>query len=312
MIMTESSRAKQALKCHYSMQRRHVHRRSHLLKSARETLSILSNGGAYIDVGGGTFFLSESTQDAHNNSVFYPADAPIVRPPPCPIPAEAETTFEFRKAHPAFALCPDREAPAPVGILNAGSASAKHASTYFVNGGDDAEAALLRSSTFDAAQRSQAAMEFYKSHPMKTTAGAMSDAMLYTPNVKIIRSAEGRLVRPRTVDVLTAAAPNVSAITAHHTTDAPEVILNILRERCSRALGLFQLRGVRTVILDTVGADADTAARVWCELLGNDDSPFHSVFDRVIFAVPGHRHAAFRQAFDTYQYNAELVSALSS
>ncbi|KZV93003.1 hypothetical protein EXIGLDRAFT_717652 [Exidia glandulosa HHB12029] len=307
--MTESSRAKQALKCHYSMQRRHVHRRNHLLKNAQETLSILSSGGTYIDFNGGTFFVSNSTQDAHDNTVLYPADAPL---PACgPAPALSDTHFEFRKAHPAFALSPDHEATR-VGILNAGSASAKHASTYFVNGGDDPEAALLRSSTFDAVQRSPAALEWFRSHSSKTTAGAMSNALLYTPNVKIIRSVEGRLVRPRTVDVLTAAAPNVSAIAAHHTTDAPEVIANVLRERCARALSLFQLRGVRTVVLDNMGADVDTAARVWCELLGTDDAPFHNVFDRVVFAVAGHRHAAFRQAFETYQYNAELVSALSS
>lgn len=225
-----------------------------------------------------------------------------------------DTEFEFRQAHAAAAVVsladPDSEALQMIGILNAGSS--KHAPTSFLNGGDDAEAALLRSSTFDAVQRSSAAAEWYRFHRTDASSAAVAHALLYTPNVMIIRNAYGTLVRPRRVDVVTAAALNANAISAKHPDDPRQVTISLLRERCARALRLFQSHGIEVLVLDTMGADADAAAEVWCDLLACDDSPFSNVFTTVVFAVVGNPYAEFRQAFDAYQYNAELTKALLS
>ncbi|EJD39604.1 hypothetical protein AURDEDRAFT_116125 [Auricularia subglabra TFB-10046 SS5] len=287
-----------------------------LLKTAHETLSILQSG-AYVDANQRrVHYVSSPTTDSFNQTVLYPSDSPHLaaweHKAQRHLPDfSEETDFEFRQASPvAAALAALADDGEGVGILNAGSA--KHAPTSFLSGGDDPEAVLLRSSTFDAVQRSPAAMEWYRTHRADNLGGVMSNTLMYTPNVQIIRDAYGKLIPPQPVDVVTAAPPNVNAITAHHPVDAPIVVRDVLRERCGRALRLFQLRGVKTLVLDTMGVDAETAGAVWAELLACDDSLYRSAFQHVIFAVPGRPYDKFREAFELAQFNAELTKALTS
>ena len=98
--------------------------------------------------------------------------------------------------------------------------------------------------------------------------------------------AGGLLARPYRVAFLTAAAPNVSAIT--DAADRAEVP-GILHRRAGKVLAIARRHGHRRIVLGAWGCgvfgnDPSTVAGVFAALL-TGPGPFADSFDQIVFAI---------------------------
>ena len=68
-------------------------------------------------------------------------------------------------------------------------------------------------------------------------------------------------------------------------------IREVMRERMARVLALFEIRGVRNIVLGSFGTgvfrnDVRTVAGIWSELLNGRQARFSTSFENVVFAIP--------------------------
>jgi len=185
----------------------------------------------------------------------------------------------------------------PVAVLN--FASARKPGGGYRSGAAAQEESLARSSALAACLA--AASEFYEFHNAHRDA-RYSDRIIYSPGVPVFRDdAGGLLARPYRVAFLTAAAPNLAAMTEPaHRAEVPA----ILSRRAGKVLAIARRHGHRRIVLGAWGCgvfgnDPSTVAGTFAGLL-SPGGPFADSFEQVVFAImdndpmPG---GAFRMAF---------------
>lgn len=206
-----------------------------------------------------------------------------------------------------------------LGVLNC--ASPKRPGGAFLNGGDEQEEGIVRRSTlFDSLQNSKAGQQFYASHRVESDGSGLHDhAMLYSPGVLVFKDHTGvDLSSPFQVNVVSSVPVNAGTVRAKFSlnvdpSEIEEGIRSVMKERMTRALRLFALRGDRVLVLGAFGVgqsrnSVDTVAELWAELVGIRGAQFQNTFDRIVFALPG-KH---RDAFETAFYGRCLESELST
>lgn len=179
-------------------------------------------------------------------------------------------------------------------------ASAKNPGGGFLSGAQAQEESIARSSALYSCQ--QAAREFYDFHRRQRDL-RYSDRVIYSPGVPVFRADDGALLdEPCAVSFLTAAAPNLRAITASQPMAAASVP-SVLAARAERVLAVASAHGHRKLVLGAWG----------CGVFGNDPAIVATAFaaglaragrrfDHVVFAVLDHQrgaptHAAFTRVF---------------
>ncbi len=161
-------------------------------------------------------------------------------------------------------------------------ASARKPGGGFLNGAQAQEESVARASALYACLR--AVPEFYAFHRQHADL-CYSDRVIYSPAVPVFRGDDGLLVAsPYRVSFLTAAAPNLAAITATQ----PEAAVTVpaaLRTRVARVLEIAAAHRHRRLVLGAWG----------CGVFGNDPAvvadAFAAALDRahwfeqIVFAV---------------------------
>jgi uncharacterized protein (TIGR02452 family) len=129
-------------------------------------------------------------------------------------------------------------------------ASAKNPGGGFLSGAQAQEESIARSSALPPCLA--AAGEFYSFHRRQGDL-RYSDRVIYSPHVPVFRADDGTLLdEPYTVSFLTAAAPNLGAITASQPASAPAVP-RTLATRAARVLAVAAARGHRKLVLGAWG-----------------------------------------------------------
>lgn len=179
-------------------------------------------------------------------------------------------------------------------------ASAKHPGGGFLSGAQAQEESIARASALYPCQ--QAASEFYDYHRRQGDL-RYSDRVIYSPCVPVIRADDGALLdEPYAVSFLTAAAPNLAAITTNQPS-AADSVPGVLAARAERVLAVAAAHGHRNLVLGAWGCgvfrnDPAVVAAAFAAGLARAGGSF----DRVLFAVLDRQrgaptHAAFARAF---------------
>ena len=169
-------------------------------------------------------------------------------------------------------------------------ASAKNPGGGFLSGAQAQEESIARSSALFPCQK--AVGEFYDFHRRQGDL-RYSDRVIYSPGVPVFRADDGSLLdEPYAVSFLTAAAPNLGAITASQSTAAASVP-GVLAARADRVLAVAAAHGHRKLVLGSWGCgvfrnDPAVVARAFAGQL----SSARGWFDHVVFAVLDHQRGA--------------------
>jgi uncharacterized protein (TIGR02452 family) len=148
-------------------------------------------------------------------------------------------------------------------------ASARKPGGGFLNGAQAQEESLARSSALYACLR--AVPEFYAFHRQRPDL-CYSDRVIYSPAVPVIRDDDGMLAaRPFRVSFLTAAAPNLTAITTSQP-EAAATVPAVLRTRAARVLEIAAAHRHRRLVLGAWG----------CGVFGNDPAVVAQAFARAL------------------------------
>ena len=181
-----------------------------------------------------------------------------------------------------------------VGVLN--FASARNPGGGFKKGANAQEEALARCTALYSCLTSPAASRYYTANSDKAVCGIYTDAIIYSPNVPLLRHESGTpLGVPLELSIVTCPAPNLGAMGAEHATEARAV----LRWRMEKVLAVFAAAGVDTIVLGAWGCgvfkhDPAHVAADWRKLL---ETRFAGAFGRVIFAVLGQSFVGFVAGF---------------
>jgi uncharacterized protein (TIGR02452 family) len=185
-----------------------------------------------------------------------------------------------------------------VGVLN--FASATKPGGGFKNGAQAQEESIARVSNLYPSLVTRQARAFYDIHTPEGRDPMYTHSMIYSPGVEVFKDDKGALTKPMPIDVLTCAAVN-----AHQVRQAKwaqklgrvaveNQIESVMRDRMGRILYLFEMKGVRNVVLGSFGTgvfrnDVNLVARLWAELLTLPGARFAGSFDRVFFAILGRK-----------------------
>lgn len=187
----------------------------------------------------------------------------------------------------------------PVACLN--FASARRPGGGYRSGAQAQEESLARSSALAACL---AATPDYYAYHNENRDPRYSDRIIYSPGVPVFRDDMGGLLnRPYRVAILSAAAPNVAAMSdPDQLAEVPE----ILRRRAAAVLAVARRYAHRRLVLGAWGCgvfgnDPATVAGAFAGLL-NPGGPFAGNFTHIVFAIleddPQARQlTAFRTAF---------------
>jgi uncharacterized protein (TIGR02452 family) len=202
----------------------------------------------------------------------------------------------------------NRRSNSLLGILN--FASATKPGGGFINGAIAQEESIARSSSLYESLSSRTAKPFYELHKRDDGGGLYTHSMIYSPTVVLFRDDNGAWMRPLRVEVVTSPAVNAGLVRKRHgrhnsrqqRSDADGgrdggaaalegLIREVMTERMGRILALFELRGVRNLVLGSFGTgvfqnDVRMVAEIWRELLVGRQARFSTSFDRVLFAIP--------------------------
>jgi uncharacterized protein (TIGR02452 family) len=257
---------------------------------AEETVAILDAGryrgadGVDVDLAAGVAAAVAGTR------LYAPAD-------PLPGPAVAATKEPTVEVTNETTLAATRRLGGDVAALN--FASAKTPGGGFLSGAEAQEESLARSSALYACLR--AVPEYYAHHRRERDL-RYTDRVVYSPAVPVFRDDHGALLdRPYPVTFLTAAAPNLGAITRNQPQHAPTVP-DTLRDRACRVLDIAAAHGHDRLVLGAWGCgvfrnDPEVVAGVFAEAL-RDDRRFSYVLFAVLDRQPGTpTYAAFARAF---------------
>jgi len=251
--------------------------RARLQAIAAETLSILKAGG-YRAVDGRFVDLSEDLRRSIGETEDVTAPPDMVPMPGLPRLSLAD---EDTLGGIATVMSETHGVPA---VLN--FASARNPGGGFERGANAQEEALCRDTTLYAGLRGQSA--FYARNKASAD-GVYTDALLYTPGVRVIRDPHGMLVpEPTEIAVLTVPAPNQRALKEQGAWPARRAALEAAFEaRISMMLRVAQARGHRALVLGAWGCGVfgndpyDVAARFAAGL-----QAFGGAFEHVHFAIP--------------------------
>jgi putative RNA 2'-phosphotransferase len=186
-----------------------------------------------------------------------------------------------------------------VGCLN--FASAKRPGGGFLGGAQAQEESLARASALYPCLQTKP--EYYARNKAHHSALYL-DTAIYSPLVPFFRDDDGGWFdAPVLASVITAAAPNVSALKENNRYDAEDVE-EVLQHRSHFVLAIAAHHKIARLVLGAWGAgvfgnDPAQVARIFAELL---KGPFANAFDEVVFAVLGTRdtsvnHRAFADVF---------------
>ncbi|NVB81011.1 MAG: TIGR02452 family protein [Kofleriaceae bacterium] len=186
-----------------------------------------------------------------------------------------------------------------LGCLN--FASAKRPGGGFLGGAQAQEESLARASGLYACLQTQP--EYYTRNK-DFRSPLYLDIVLYSPNVPFFRDDNGGwLDAPVLASVITAAAPNASALKEQHKFDAEDVAV-VLRNRSELVLALAAHHEIDRLVLGAWGAgvfgnDPALVAKIFRDLLAGK---YAGTFTEVVFAVLGTRetsanHKAFADVF---------------
>ena len=197
-----------------------------------------------------------------------------------------------------------------VGILN--FASAKNPGGGFLNGSQAQEESIARSSTLYPSLISSTGEKFYSLHKKDLKDGYYSHAMIFSPDVTVLRTDPGDLIEPIQIEVVTSAAVNAGVarqtLNGQVAGEAEEVkIGKAMKERMGRILFLFEKHGIKDIVLGSFGTGVfqnkvTLIAAIWAELLVAPGARFENSFDRVVFAIIGNpTFVEFREACEERQ-----------
>lgn len=258
---------------------------SRLRAIAEETVRIVGSG-RYQAPGEGEVELAGDVAAAVAGTRLYRPDDPV----PAATPAGGRPTVEVTGE---TTLTAARRLGGEVACLV--FASARKPGGGFRNGAQAQEESLARSSALYACLC--AVPEFYAFHRQLPDL-RYSDRVIYSPAVPVFRDDDGRLLsRPYPVSFLTAAAPNLAAITAAQP-EAAVTVPAVLRARVARVLEVAAAHRHRRLVLGAWG----------CGVFGNDPAVVAGAFaealsrarwfEQIVFAIydqqPG---APVRRAF---------------
>lgn len=141
--------------------------------------------------------------------------------------------------------------------------------------------------------------------------------MIYSPSVLVFRNDAGGWIDPYEIDVLTSPAVNAGvvrqkrqqALQKEQNADSESVMEDKIRatmkERMARLLYLFEVQGVRNLVLGSFGTgvfknSVDMVVDLWAELLVGEKARFGRSFERVVFGVLGNgTYVKFADRFGT-------------
>jgi uncharacterized protein (TIGR02452 family) len=246
--------------------------RSQLRAIAEETVRIIESG-RYRAPGGGEVLLADDIAAAVAGTRLYSPDDPVATAVQASGRSALEVTGETT-------LAAARRVGGDVACLV--FASATKPGGGFLNGAQAQEESVARASALYACLR--AAPEFYAFHHRRADL-CYSDRVLYSPAVPVFRDDDGVLLtRPYRVSFLTAAAPNLAAITASQP-EAAAAVPTVVRTRSARVLEIAAAHRHRRLVLGAWG----------CGVFGNDPAVVAEAFalalerarwfDRIVFAV---------------------------
>jgi uncharacterized protein (TIGR02452 family) len=141
--------------------------------------------------------------------------------------------------------------------------------------------------------------------------------MIYSPSVLVFRTDAGDWINPYEIDILTSPAVNAGVVWQKRQKALDEgkdvisesavqdKIRAVMKERMARLLYLFEIQGVRNIVLGSFGTGAfknsvDMVVDFWSELLLGEETRFGKSFDRVVFGVIGNEtYLRFADKFGT-------------
>jgi uncharacterized protein (TIGR02452 family) len=275
-----------------------------LREIADETMAIIESGG-YQPTAGADIQLAEDVAMAVAGTRLYLPDDPL----PAPGPAARSPVIEVTRE---TTLGAARRLGADVACLV--FASAKNPGGGFRNGARAQEEDIARASALYACQT--AAGEFYAFHRQQRDL-RYSDQVIYSPAVPVFRDDDGTLLhRPHPVSFLTAAAPNLGAITSNQPGAAGSVP-RVLRTRAARVLDVASAHGHRRLVLGAWGCgvfrnDPAVVATAFADAL-RDDRRFEQVVFAVYDRLPGTpAFAAFADVFRPWTTLSSSTSATAT
>jgi uncharacterized protein (TIGR02452 family) len=163
-------------------------------------------------------------------------------------------------------------------------ASYKKPGGMFLDGSKAQEECLCHESFLYNVLKEQ--QEYYKYNCDHKNKGLYTNRALYTPNILFARDIIGTVE----ADIVTCAAPNLSAATKYCNITADENS-EALYNRIGFVLSIAKQEKVDTLILGAYGCgvfgqDPYEVAYIFKYFLTAEESPFYNVFSEVIFAVP--------------------------
>jgi uncharacterized protein (TIGR02452 family) len=243
---------------------------SRLRAIAEDTVRIVESGG-YRAPGGGEVELAREVAAAVAGTCLYLPDDQVAAPPPIEGRPALEVTGETTLAA-AGRLGGD--------VACLVFASARNPGGGFLNGAQAQEESLARASALHACQG--VAPQFYTFHRQKHDL-RYSDRVIYSPSVPVFRDDDGTLLpRPYLVSFLTAAAPNLAAITATQPESAATVPA-VLRTRAARVLQIAAVHRHRRLVLGAWG----------CGVFGNDPAVVATAFAQALDQARWFEHVVF-------------------
>lgn len=195
-----------------------------------------------------------------------------------------------------------------IGILN--FASAKKEGGGFINGASAQEESIARASTLYPSLMSNEGQRFYKLNRADNRGCYYTHAMLYSPDVLVIRDDDAKAAKwhpPVTVDVVTSPAVNAGVVLgkikdSSRIEKEREKINEVMVERMARILFLLEHKGADVIVLGSFGTgvfrnDVNAVANIWKQLIG-PGGRFSRSFSRIVFAViPNETYQDYARTF---------------
>jgi uncharacterized protein (TIGR02452 family) len=301
-----------------------------LRKIAEATLEAISTGRYVLD--GQGYDLSAKTTAAKQNVLYFPPNSSVLSawktaPPVLSVsstaPVRPDIAFHEISTLDAAKLLSlsvrDPNAPSSarrIGVLN--FASAKNPGGGFLKGAQAQEESIARSSNLYPTLMTEAGKQFYQTH--KTNHDKLcfyTHAMIFSPGITVFRDDAGGWTTPLDIDIVTSAAVNAGVVRnllkAEPNSDVEKRIEDVMRERMARVLYLFELQGVRDLVLGSFGTgvfrnNVATVASIWADLLAVDGARFRHSFDKVIFAILGEQ--TFKESSQSFEARQSQGAAL--
>jgi uncharacterized protein (TIGR02452 family) len=286
---------------------------------ADETLAAIERGE--IQLQGSTYRFRDVVSYSIDNTIFFPPDSILATwstsaPTSLPTsPAQLEL-FQGSTLQRARMLLQELNAnaagdgggsPARIGVLS--FASATKPGGGFLSGAQAQEESIARASTLYTSIITPTATQFYQLHKKDRRDGFYSHAMIFSPSVIVLRDDAGAWVPPHQIEVVTSAAVNAGVVRERAgespSRDVGERIESVMRERMARILFLFEMQGLRNIVLGSFGTgvfrnDVSMIADIWFDLLAEEGARFVHSFDRVVFGIIDKRTAErFKAVFES-------------